>query len=233
MAEGGEGLSDWISALSKDELKKHLVQRGLSDAGIVHVMRERLLPYERDLRQRGVGGATDPENEGRSNYQDVRYPSDIEDSFEEYPKDRGVDDEPKGEGNLLSPRPVGERPPPPRVCVDPPRFPNGAEPRRPVRRTNNSATDVYNIMRKWNLNFSGSCGSDSEAFLIRIEEGRALVPLEDEDIFRSLLFFLTGIALHWFRANRYRWRTWDEFERAWRARFGDSDYQFALGDEGR
>ncbi|KAL6438798.1 hypothetical protein ACFW04_003703 [Cataglyphis niger] len=48
-------------------------------------------------------------------------------------------------------------------------------------------------MRKWNLKFSGARGEDTETFL-----------MPDEDILRSLPFFLSGIALHWFRGIDYR-----------------------------
>ncbi|KAL6419699.1 hypothetical protein ACFW04_011264 [Cataglyphis niger] len=66
---------------------------------------------------------------------------------------------------------------------------------------------------------------------MRVEEGRDLVPVADEDILRCLPFFLSGIALHWFRGRRDRLLTWDAFRSAWRIRFGDPDFQFALRDE--
>jgi len=56
----------------------------------------------------------------------------------------------------------------------------------------NSATAVYNIMRKWNLKFSGARGEDAETLLLRIEEGRELIPVADEDVLRCLPFFLSG-----------------------------------------
>lgn len=57
-----------------------------------------------------------------------------------------------------------------------------------------SATAAYNIMRKWNLKFSGIRGEDAEMFLLRIEEGCELIPVADEDILRCLPLFLDGIA---------------------------------------
>ncbi|KAL6421184.1 hypothetical protein ACFW04_013737 [Cataglyphis niger] len=77
---------------------------------------------------------------------------------------------------------------------------------------------AYNVMRKWNLKFSGARGEDAETFLMR-------------DILRCLPFFLSGIALHWFRGRRDRLSTWAAFRSAWRMRFGDPDFQFALRDE--
>ena len=93
------------------------------------------------------------------------------------------------------------------------------------------AAAAYNIMRRWNLKFSGARGEDAETFLLRIEEGRELIPVDDADVLRCLPFFLSGIALHWFRAKRERLPTWASFKSAWRARFGDPDFQFALRDE--
>jgi len=52
--------------------------------------------------------------------------------------------------------------------------------------TGNSAMTAYNVMRKWNLKFSGTRGEDAETFLLRIEEGRELIPVSDEDILRCL-----------------------------------------------
>jgi len=89
--------------------------------------------------------------------------------------------------------------------------------------------DIYHIMRRWNLQFSGARGSDAETFLTRIEEGRALITVSDEEI--CIPFFLTGIALYWYHGERNRWRTWRDFETAWRERFGNPDFQFALRDE--
>ncbi|XP_071569963.1 uncharacterized protein [Temnothorax nylanderi] len=95
----------------------------------------------------------------------------------------------------------------------------------------NSATTIYNIMRKWDLKFSGARGEDAETFLLRVEEGRELIPVADEDMLRCLPFFLSGIALYWFRGKRERLTTWTAFKTAWRTRFGDPDFQFALRDE--
>lgn len=94
-----------------------------------------------------------------------------------------------------------------------------------------NASAAYNTMRKWNLKFSGARGEDAETFLLRIEEGRELIPVSDEDVLRCLPFFLTDIALHWFRSKRSRLASWSEFKSAWRVRFGDPDFQFTLRNE--
>ena len=92
-------------------------------------------------------------------------------------------------------------------------------------------SQAYGLMRKWNIRFSGSRQEDVDNFLKRIEEGRDLVPISDSDLLRVLPFFLTGLALNWFRGSRHRWRTFVEFARACRLRFGDQDFQFELRQE--
>lgn len=71
-----------------------------------------------------------------------------------------------------------------------------------------SASEAYNIIHRWNISSSGARGSDVETFLMRIEEGRELVPIADEDLFKRLPFYLTGITLQWYRTKRSRWVTW-------------------------
>lgn len=121
----------------------------------------------------------------------------------------------------------------------PPLLPLSGEDRRvapsgnghPSNRGTSSVMDVYNIMRRWNLNFTGARGSDAEAFLMRIEEGRALLPVCDEDLLKTLPFFLSGTALYWFRHKRTEVHSWRKFVVAWHARFENTDFQFALRDE--
>ena len=92
-------------------------------------------------------------------------------------------------------------------------------------------TRAYEIMRKWNIKYSGVRSDDPDAFLMRIEEGRDLVPICDADLLRVVPFFLSGIALNWFRGSRYLRRTYNQFTKAFRVRFGDSDFQFELRQE--
>lgn len=86
-------------------------------------------------------------------------------------------------------------------------------------------------MQKWNLKFSGARGENAETFLLHIEKGRELIPVTEENILRCLPFVLTDIALYWFHGKRDRLLTWAVFKSAWRMRFGDPDFQFALRDE--
>ena len=94
-----------------------------------------------------------------------------------------------------------------------------------------SSIHAYEIKRKWNIKFSGSRTDDPDAFLTRIEEGRELVPVSDMNLLRVIPFFLSGIALNWYRGSKHLWRTFNQFDRAFRVRFGGSDFQFELRQE--
>lgn len=60
--------------------------------------------------------------------------------------------------------------------------------------TNDAAT-VYNIMRRWNLKFSGVRGENVKTFLLRIKEGHELIPVNDANILRCLPFFFIGCCV--------------------------------------
>lgn len=94
-----------------------------------------------------------------------------------------------------------------------------------------SAVDAYNMLRKWNIRFSGKRGCDAEAFLTRLKEARAVMPVTDADLFKCLPLVLSDVALYWVRLESSKWRTWNDFETAWRMRFGDPDYHYALREE--
>jgi len=103
----------------------------------------------------------------------------------------------------------------------------------PVEHHNSRAStaEAYNLIWKWNLHFSGKRGSDAEAFLLRIKEAHAIVPITDSDLFKCLPLFLSDIALYWMRLKSENWRVLNDFEATWRTQFGDPDYQYALRDE--
>ena len=94
-----------------------------------------------------------------------------------------------------------------------------------------AARTIYEVLRKWNLRFSGERTEDSELFLTRVEQGRFLVYVADRELLSCMPFFLAGIALHWYCNSVDGWETWAEFVDACRMRFGDSDYQFQLRQE--
>ena len=66
--------------------------------------------------------------------------------------------------------------------------------RHPDRSINPSTpAHTYEVMRKWNIKYSGARNDDPA--LMRIEEGRDLVPVSDENLLRVVPFFLQGIDL--------------------------------------
>ena len=94
-----------------------------------------------------------------------------------------------------------------------------------------AARAIYEVLRKWNLRFSGERTEDLELFLTRVEQGRFLVYVTDGELLSCMPFFLAGIALHWYCNSVDGWETWSEFVDACRVRFGDPDYQFELRQE--
>lgn len=210
MSEGRSRFS-WIYRLSIEQLREELSRRGQEIEGSTAVLHDRLLRYELDA----------PVSEGPS-----RQARDGASAALHPPIATPV--RPDSPGHIL------------RDCSGDRTDPRDASPpaeSSPLRAASAStfpqasAVDIYNALRKWNLTFSGAHGGEAEAFLIRIEEGRELFPVSDQGLFRCLPFFLSGTALHWFRTRRSEWQTWDQFVTAWRRRFGDPDFQYALRDE--
>jgi len=208
MSEGRSRFS-WIYKLSIDRLRDELSRRGLDSEGSVTVLHERLLRYELDA----VPLESPSEREAASGYLRPSTPVHARpDSPSRFAAEAAQENADLG----------------PHAALPLPFRGGYRELSNPTR---SSATEIYNALRKWNLTFSGVRGGDAEAFLVRVEEGRALFPVGDEDLFRCLPFFLSGTALYWFRNRRSEWRSWSEFVIAWRTRFGDPDFQFALRDE--
>jgi len=209
MSEGRSRFS-WIYRLPIDRLREELSQRSLDIEGSVTVLHERLLRYELDA----IPSESPSEREAASGY--LR-PSTPVHARADSPSHYAADVAPREDAEMG-----------PRAASPVPFQRSHRELPTPTR---SSATEIYNALRKWNLTFSGARGGDAEAFLVRVEEGRELFPVSDEDLFRCLPFFLSGTALYWFRNRRSEWRSWNEFVVAWRTRFGDPDFQFALRDE--
>lgn len=168
----------WVYTLTKRQLLFELSRRQLSTVGTLPTLRDRLLRHARTER----GDITEP-------------PS---------PEAAVMSNPPiqMGEGPLVidahASDPVHESPSEGNAYDNP----------RNTRRTSMSwensrdsnTVAAYNIMRKWNLRFSGSKTEDPEAFLVRIEEGRALIPVADLDLLRCVTKFLKEP-----RVNTSRW----------------------------
>lgn len=90
-------------------------------------------------------------------------------------------------------------------------------PNRPTQMRAPNAVSAYDIMRRWNLSFEG--GQNAEQFLLRVMEGRQLMPLDDFNLLAGIPFFLKGVPLEWFRCRRAEWRSFDDFVVAFQRRF--------------
>ncbi|XP_024942641.1 uncharacterized protein LOC112494619 [Cephus cinctus] len=90
---------------------------------------------------------------------------------------------------------------------------------------------VLQEVRRWGLSFSGRPEEDVEDFISIVEEGRAMVPVQDEDLIRTLSFCLTGVARTWYREASALLPDWPAAKAALRERFSDPDYQIALREE--
>ena len=106
----------------------------------------------------------------------------------------------------------------------------GTEPRTP------SASGRFNrtldaVVKNWGITYSGDNRTCVDNFLARLEEGRAVSFLSEEELMIALPFLLDGLALQWFRQNERSWPTWAHFRAAFRARLGDRNYQWRLDEQ--
>ena len=226
----------WIQKLTEEQARQHLEERGLDVRGILPVLRARLTRYEEAiLRGTTPSGTPDPVEAVSDPFEDLGAvgpgPSVPSFTISDFGTgNRVVRSPPQEQGTAKGePGETGTRKReydytlPPRADPGPP-YTGRRTPR-------NSAADAYHLMRKWNLHFSGKRNSDAEAFLTRIKEARSILPVTDADLFKCLPSFMTDYALYWVRLESENWRDWQDFEDAWRARFGDPDYHYALREE--
>lgn len=90
------------------------------------------------------------------------------------------------------------------------------------------SSEVLCQMRKWGCHFDGR---DPFDFLERLEELKAGHRYPEAAMLLGLPELLKGDALRWCRNTRHRWRTWGDFDRAFRAQFLPRRYQAALRRE--
>lgn len=64
-----------------------------------------------------------------------------------------------------------------------------------------SRYDIGNIVRRWNVSYSGTDGKSIEDFLTRVSECQRLAGLSDREVLDSLSELLTGPAIIWYRNN--------------------------------
>ena len=70
-----------------------------------------------------------------------------------------------------------------------------------------------------------------ENFLARVEEGRSVSRLTDDELLLAIPFILDGLALQWFRKNANSWSTWLNFRSSLVAMYGETSYQRRLEEQ--
>lgn len=80
--------------------------------------------------------------------------------------------------------------------------------------------DVGQIVRKWQVRFSGQKGESIDTFLARVEDCRALANLTEEEVLSSLSELFSQKAATWYQNEKHKWRTWSQFEVAVRRWYG-------------
>ena len=77
----------------------------------------------------------------------------------------------------------------------------GLEPRSPsVSSTFNRTLDA--VVKNWGITYSGDRRTSVDNFLARLEEGRAVSFLSEEELMVAIPILLDGLALQWFRQNK-------------------------------
>ena len=102
---------------------------------------------------------------------------------------------------------------------------------RPLSASSRFNRTLDAVVKNWGITYSGDRRTSVDNFLARLEEGRAVSFLSEEELMIALPFLLDGLALQWFRQNKSSWPTWAHFRAAFRARFGDIKYQWRLDEQ--
>ena len=80
--------------------------------------------------------------------------------------------------------------------------------------------DIGQIVRKWKIRFSGAKSQGIDVFLVRLEDCRVLANLTEEDVLPSLSELITDTAATWYRNEKEKWATWQDFLTAARRWYG-------------
>ena len=85
---------------------------------------------------------------------------------------------------------------------------------------------VVQILKSWNLHFSGCRSEEPVEFIQRLDECRCCMELSEVDVLEVLPGILSDSASRWYRLRRAEIKCWSEFRRLFRSRFFRN-----LGDE--
>lgn len=65
-----------------------------------------------------------------------------------------------------------------------------------------SGISVYDILRKWEVKFSGAPGDAIDVFIAKIEDRWRLVRITDTDLLDCIPLFLSRLGYHWYKIER-------------------------------
>ena len=80
--------------------------------------------------------------------------------------------------------------------------------------------DIGQVVRKWQIRFSGAKSQSIDVFLARLEDCRVLANLSEEEVLSSLSELFTDTAATWYRNEKEKWATWQDFVTAARRWYG-------------
>ena len=101
-----------------------------------------------------------------------------------------------------------------------PSWPNYSTPGNLSRSSMFHSRDIGQIVRKWQIRFSGAKSQSIDVFLARLEDCRVLANLSEEEVLSSLSELFTDTAATWYRNEKDKWATWQDFLTAARRWYG-------------
>ena len=91
-----------------------------------------------------------------------------------------------------------------------PSWPNYSKPGATKRFSRSSmfhSRDIDQVVRKWQIRFSGAKSRSIDVFLARLEDCRVLANLSEEEVLSSLSELFTDTAATWYRHKKEKWTT--------------------------
>ena len=80
--------------------------------------------------------------------------------------------------------------------------------------------DIGQVVPKWQIRVSGAKSQSIDVFLARLEDCRVLANLSEEEVLSSLSELFTDTAATWYRNEKEKWATWQNFVTAARRWYG-------------
>ena len=92
-------------------------------------------------------------------------------------------------------------------------------------------TSTCNILRRYEVSFSGQPKEDVEEFLDKLQDFQDSMRIDDVEIIRLVPVILTGAARYWARPLFRSWSSVQEVAEALRLQYGIPDFQNRLREE--